>query len=116
MNAEPLDNDDALEVSMAAVAAAMSDPSRVKILCALMDGRAWTATELSTVTEVAASTASAHLSRLLTNQLIICLSQGRHRYYQLAGNETAELIEMIMGVSWQRNPAQKHVHHLNYAS
>lgn len=107
MNAELIDNDDALEVSMAAVAAAMSDPSRVKILCALMDGRAWTATELSAVTEVAASTASAHLSRLLMNKLIICLSQGRHRYYQLAGNETAELIEMIMGVSWQRSPAQK---------
>ena len=88
MNTELIDNADALEVSMAAVAAAMSDPSRVKILCALMDGRAWTATELSAVTEVSASTASAHLSRLLANKLIICLSQGRHRYYRLAGNET----------------------------
>lgn len=107
MNTELIDNADALEVSMAAVAAAMSDPSRVKILCALMDGRVWTATELSAVTEVSASTASAHLSRLLANKLIICLSQGRHRYYRLAGNETAELIEMIMGVSWQRNPVQK---------
>lgn len=35
------------ESSIAAIGAAMSDISRVKILSALMDGRAWTATELS---------------------------------------------------------------------
>ncbi|EKK5503748.1 transcriptional regulator, partial [Enterobacter hormaechei] len=34
----------ALEQAIAAVAATMADPSRVKMLCALMDGRAWTAT------------------------------------------------------------------------
>ncbi|MFX4315533.1 transcriptional regulator, partial [Enterobacter sp. 63] len=44
----PPDNSAALEQAIAAVAAAMADPSRVKMLCALMDGRAWTATELST--------------------------------------------------------------------
>ena len=33
----------------AKVASAMADASRLKILCALMDGRAWTATELSAV-------------------------------------------------------------------
>lgn len=37
------------ESSIAAIGAAMSDISRVKILSALMDGRAWTATELSSV-------------------------------------------------------------------
>jgi DNA-binding transcriptional ArsR family regulator len=56
---EHLSDDDALELSVAAVAAAMADPSRVKMLCALMDGRAWTATELSVAAGVAASTASA---------------------------------------------------------
>jgi DNA-binding transcriptional ArsR family regulator len=49
----PPDNSAALEQAIAAVAAAMADPSRVKMLCALMDGRAWTATELSTVADVA---------------------------------------------------------------
>lgn len=104
INAEQLTQSDVLEDAMSGVAAAMSDPSRVKILCALMDGRAWTATELAAVTDVASSTASAHLNRLLTNKLIICLSQGRHRYYRLAGKETAELIEMMMGISWQLHP------------
>ncbi|MFE8152762.1 winged helix-turn-helix domain-containing protein [Brenneria goodwinii] len=100
-HSESTDNSDALERSMAAVAAAISDPSRVKILCALMDGRAWTATELSAVADIASSTASAHLSRLVSGNLITCLSQGRHRYYRLAGNDIAELMEKIMGVSWR---------------
>ena len=43
----PPDNSAMLEKAIVAVAAAMADPSRVKMLCALMDGRAWTATELS---------------------------------------------------------------------
>lgn len=65
-----------LETSMSQVAAALADPSRVSILCALMDGRAWTATELSAVAGIAASTTSGHLTRLLTNGLIVCLTQG----------------------------------------
>ena len=82
----PPDNSALLEQAMAAVAAAMADPSRVKMLCALMDGRAWTATELSAAADVAPSTASGHLTRLLDGKLITCLSQGRHRYYRLAGH------------------------------
>jgi DNA-binding transcriptional ArsR family regulator len=60
----PPDNSAALEQAIAAVAA-MADPSRVKMLCALMDGRAWTATELSAAADVAPSTASGHLARLV---------------------------------------------------
>lgn len=97
---ELIDSSDALDLSMAALAAVISDPSRIKMLCALMDGRAWTATELSVVADVAASTASAHLSRLVSEGLITCLSQGRHRYYRLAGTDIAGLLENIMGVSW----------------
>ena len=82
---QPPENSAALEQAIAAVAAAMADPSRVKMLCALMDGRAWTATELSTAADVAPSTASGHLARLVEGKLITCLSQGRHRYYRLAG-------------------------------
>ncbi|WP_038881955.1 ArsR/SmtB family transcription factor, partial [Cronobacter malonaticus] len=80
-----------LEQAMSGVAAAMADPSRVAMLCALMDGRAWTATELSAVADIAPSTTSAHLARLLSHGLVVCLSQGRHRYYRLAGHEIAGL-------------------------
>lgn len=59
----PSDDTDCLEQSMSNVATAIADPSRVSILCALMDGRAWTATELSAVANIAPSTASAHLAK-----------------------------------------------------
>ncbi|TXU04693.1 ArsR family transcriptional regulator [Enterobacter hormaechei] len=98
----PPDNSATLEKAIAAVAAAMADPSRVKMLCALMDGRAWTATELSAAADVAPSTASGHLARLVEGQLITCLSQGRHRYYRLAGHDVAALVEQMMGLSWSR--------------
>ncbi len=98
------DDEPLLESAMVAVAAALAETSRVKMLCALMDGRAWTATELSAVAGVASSTASAHLARLVQSQLIVCLSQGRHRYYRLAGSDIAQLIETMMGVSWRRVP------------
>ena len=90
----PPDNSAMLEKAIAAVAAAMADPSRVKMLCALLDGRAWTATELSAAADVAPSTASGHLARLVEGQLITCLSQGRHRYYRLAGHDVAALVAM----------------------
>lgn len=96
------DDSDALEHAIVSVAAAMADSSRVKMLSALMDGRAWTATELSAVTDVAPSTASAHLNRLINSGLVVCLAQGRHRYYRLTGSDIATLIENMMGVSWRR--------------
>ena len=88
---------------MAALAAAMSDASRMKILCALIDGKAWTATELSVVAEVAPSTTSSHLSRLLKANLVICLSQGRHRYFRLYSKNVAVLLEKMMGITFQVN-------------
>ena len=111
--------DDALQLeqSLSAVASAIADPSRVSILCALMDGRAWTATELSSVANIAASTASAHLSRLLNSGLITCLSQGRHRYYRLAGSDVAHLLETLMGISMKsvKSPVPKTPVHLRVA-
>ncbi len=101
---QPSDDTDCLEQSVSNLAAAIADPSRVSILCALMDGRAWTATELSAVANIAPSTASAHLAKLLQNRLVSCLSQGRHRYYRLSGQDIAALLETLMGVSMQSEP------------
>lgn len=98
------------ETDMAALAAAMSDASRMKILCALMDGRAWTATELSAVADIAASTTSSHLSRLVKANLLICISQGRHRYFRLSNNKIASLLESMMGITFQAsNPSRSKV-------
>ena len=97
----PPDNSAALEQAIAAVAAAMADPSRVKMLCALMDGRAWTATELS---------AAADVRRLPPAGT--CAAAGRKAHYlpvagapsllSPAGYDVAELVEQMMGLSWHR--------------
>ncbi|POT57794.1 transcriptional regulator [Citrobacter amalonaticus] len=96
-----------LESRMALTAAVMADKSRSRMLCALMDGRAWTATELSAVADVSASTASAHLARLCEQRFVVSLAQGRHRYFRLAGADIAELLECLMGVAWMSSSPRK---------
>ncbi|MEO3746856.1 winged helix-turn-helix domain-containing protein [Plantactinospora sp. B5E13] len=71
----------------------MADETRAALCLALLDGRAWTASELAARAEVAPSTATAHLHRLVDGGLLVERRQGRHRYVQLAGSSVAQLIE-----------------------
>jgi len=84
---------------LARVAGAIAEPARARILCSLLDGHARTATELSVVAEVSASTASAHLSRLKDDRLVEQLAQGKHRYYQLADADVAAALEALLVVA-----------------
>ncbi|MBO9661763.1 winged helix-turn-helix domain-containing protein [Dokdonella sp.] len=72
------------------------DPARAAILLALIDGSARPATELATLAGVAAPTASEHLRKLVEGGLLTVLAQGRHRYYRLAGDEVAHLLETLV--------------------
>ncbi len=85
-----------VEQQVAQIAAAIAEPARARILCALMDGRAYTATELAAIADTASSTASAHLSRLTELGLLHKVSQGRHRYFQLADAAVAQVLESMM--------------------
>jgi DNA-binding transcriptional ArsR family regulator len=84
---------------MAEVAALVGDPARANILCALLGGRALTATELAIAAGVSPQTASGHLGRLLTARLLVLMKQGRHRYFRLAGPHVAQMLESIMVVA-----------------
>jgi DNA-binding transcriptional ArsR family regulator len=84
---------------LAEVAALVGDPARANILCALLGGRALTATELAFVAGVSPQTTSGHLAKLLTGRLIVLMKQGRHRYYQLAGPHVAQMLESVMNVA-----------------
>ncbi len=84
---------------IAAVASLIGDATRAAMLMALMDGRAYTATELALFGEVTASTASTHLARLSSGGLIKQVKQGRHRYYHLASKDVAEVLEKLMSIS-----------------
>jgi DNA-binding transcriptional ArsR family regulator len=88
-----------LRADFSPVAALLADKARAAMLSALLDGSALAAGELSKVAGVTAATASAHLSRLLDGGLVSVTRQGRHRYYQLAGHEIAEVIEALSQIS-----------------
>src|ERR1700674_5263615 len=69
---------------IAVVGSLVGDPARANILCALLDGRALTATELAYAAGVSPQTTSGHLAKLIDANLITVQPQGRHRYYRLA--------------------------------
>jgi DNA-binding transcriptional ArsR family regulator len=83
----------ALADQVARFAGALAEPTRVTMCLALLDGRAWTATELARAAGIAPSTASEHLDRLVESGLLVQERQGRHRYVRLAGPEMAGVVE-----------------------
>lgn len=87
------------DVRLAQLAGAIAEPARARMLCSLLDGHARTATELATLAEVGASTASAHLSRLREDGLLSMVAQGKHRYYRLAGMEVGQALEALLVVA-----------------
>lgn len=68
------------------------------VLC-LLDGRAWTASELAGAAQVSRSTATSHLDLLVNAGILTELKQGRHRYLRLADAYTAELIESLAALA-----------------
>jgi hypothetical protein len=71
------------------------------MLTALMGGQALTATELTEVAEITKQTASAHLARLVEGGLLALEKQGRHRYFRLADDDIAELLENLLCVAYR---------------
>jgi len=88
-----------LNLNIAEVAALIGNPARTNILAALMDGRALTSTELSYVARVSPQTASGHLAKLTTADLLAVEKQGRSRYYRLASPLVGQMLESIMAVA-----------------
>ncbi len=84
-----------------AIAALLGDRARSEMLTALLGGQALTATELSEVAEVGKATASAHLARLVDAKLLAVEIQGRHRYFRLADDDVAQLMESLFGVAYR---------------
>ncbi|ABA75209.1 MULTISPECIES: ArsR/SmtB family transcription factor [Pseudomonas] len=95
------------DIGVSQVAAAIAEPARTKMLCSLMDGHARTATELATLAEVSASTASAHLAKLKDLALVRLHVQGRHRYYSLADKRVAQALEALMVIGQNSAPTFK---------
>jgi len=90
------------DTGIAAIAAAIGDATRARMLVSLMDGRARTGIELAAVAQVVPSTASAHLQRLHAVQLVSVHRQGKHRYYSLGGADIAALLERLSTLAGTR--------------
>jgi DNA-binding transcriptional ArsR family regulator len=84
---------------IARIAALIGDPARANMLTALMSGKAVTATELAAEAGVTLQTASSHLSKLDHGGLLRLRKQGRHKYFSLASDDVARVLEGLMGLA-----------------
>ncbi len=88
-----------MEPNIALVAGLIGDQARARMLTALMGGQALTATELALEADITAQTASSHLSKLVSGELLVVRKQGRHRYFQIKDAQVAELLEQLLTVT-----------------
>jgi DNA-binding transcriptional ArsR family regulator len=97
----------------------IADPTRATMLMALADGRARPAGELAYAAGVTAQTASSHLSKLLAGGLLLVETQGRHRYYRLAGSHVAQALENLASIApggaVHRMPRSREAQELQFA-
>lgn len=84
---------------IAHIAALIGDPARANMLTALMSGKALTVSELAKEAGVTIQTASSHLSKLDEGGLLRPRKQGRHKYFSLASDEVARVLEGLMGLA-----------------
>lgn len=78
---------------------AIADASRTRMLCELMEGRAYTNKELAAAAGVTPQTASAHLRLLQTAGLVLAEKRGRCVYHRLAGAEVAQALEQLAAIA-----------------
>ena len=78
-----------MQNDLGSMAALIGDPIRANILWALLDGRAYTASELAITVDTTPQNLSMHLSKLIKADLLSVEIQGRHRYYAFSRPEVA---------------------------
>jgi DNA-binding transcriptional ArsR family regulator len=85
------------------LASLICEPARAKMLWNLLDGRAYTASELAIVSDISATSASNHLSKLLEGDIIKLEVQGRHRYYSFSRPEIAYVVESLANLATDKH-------------
>ena len=77
------------------IASLIGDPTRATILWTLLDGKAFTATELSIAADTSPQNISMHLNKLVNADLLCVARQGRHKYYQFSRKDIAYAVEAL---------------------
>ncbi|HSD08731.1 winged helix-turn-helix domain-containing protein [Flavobacterium sp.] len=84
-----------MEDQFVKIASLIGDPTRAIIMWTLLDGKAFTATELAISANTSPQNMSMHLAKLLEANLLCVEKQGRHKYYKFSNKETAYAIEAM---------------------
>src|SRR5258708_39305261 len=92
------------DVDIAAPAALIGDAARAAMLLALSGGQPLSTTVLARQARIGLPTASRHLARLVDGGLLLIQRRGRSRYYALAGEDVARVVETLSTVAPRRPP------------
>jgi len=84
------------------VAAMIGDPTRARMLGLLLGNPYATAGEIARCAGVTPQTASAHLAKMMNEDLIAARRHGRHRLFHLANDEVAHALEALSIVAERR--------------
>ena len=95
------------ETQFGNITALIGDPIRSMVLWTLLDGRAYTATELAICADTSPQNISMHLSKLVQADLLTVESQGRHRYYRFSRQEVAYAIEALANLISPKNEVKE---------
>jgi DNA-binding transcriptional ArsR family regulator len=85
------------------IAAVIADPTRARMLAALLGGEYRSAGELAKLAGITPQAASTQLAQLLDNGLIAMRQQGRHKYFALADADVAHALEALSIVAERDN-------------
>jgi DNA-binding transcriptional ArsR family regulator len=85
------------------IAAVIADPSRARMLAALLGGEYRSAGELASAAGITPQAASTQLAQLLDHGLIAMRQQGRHKYFSLADADIAAALEALSMVAERDN-------------
>ena len=102
----------AVEPRFARIAASIGDPTRARMLAALLGGESLPSGDIARAAGVNPSTASEHLAKLVHEGLVIVEPRGRHRYFRVADADVARALEALSLVAerhasdakWLREP------------
>ena len=81
------------------LSALICEPARAKMLWALLDGNAYTASELSVVADVSFTSTSNHLNKLLAADLLRVEARGKYRYFSFSRPEVAYAVEALANLA-----------------
>lgn len=77
----------------------IGDPTRARMLAALLGGSRMTQGEVARAAGVTPQTASEHPKKLIDGEIVAVRVQGRHRYFRLADADIAHALEALACVA-----------------